>query len=115
MSAAVGGSVLSTKIKMAFSGGIEMRLRITYTNCPTCASRWSSVARSGWDGQRVWPGLGQIGAMEATSGANGGGQWHREVHRDKILALVHRRDVGARLLLTDDWDAVGVPALMRQG
>eukprot|EP00315_Gephyrocapsa_oceanica_P009454 CAMPEP_0185306338 /NCGR_PEP_ID=MMETSP1363-20130426/16020_1 /TAXON_ID=38817 /ORGANISM="Gephyrocapsa oceanica, Strain RCC1303" /LENGTH=86 /DNA_ID=CAMNT_0027903621 /DNA_START=305 /DNA_END=565 /DNA_ORIENTATION=- len=38
MSAAVGGSVLLTKMKMAFSGGIEMRLRITYTNWPTVRS-----------------------------------------------------------------------------
>jgi hypothetical protein len=29
----VGGSVLETKMKMALSAGMEMRLRITYTNC----------------------------------------------------------------------------------
>ena len=96
-----------------------MRLRMTYTNCPTCASRWSPVARSGWDGQRVWLGLGLMGAMGATSGADvcvgEGGQWHRQIQRDEILALVHRRDVGARFLLTDDWDAVWVPAHRRQG
>merc|ERR1719399_2652263 len=38
MRAAVGGSVLLTKMKMALSEGIEIRLRITYTNWPTVRS-----------------------------------------------------------------------------
>lgn len=38
ISAAVGGSTSSTKIKIAFSGDNLMRLRITYTNWPTVRS-----------------------------------------------------------------------------
>ena len=36
--APIGGNVLRTKMKIAFSGGSAMRLRITYTNCPTLRS-----------------------------------------------------------------------------
>ena len=38
MSAAVGGSVLLTKMKMALSEGMVMRFRMTYTNWPTVKS-----------------------------------------------------------------------------
>lgn len=36
--AAVGGSVLFTKMKIAFSALNLMRFRMTYTNCPTVRS-----------------------------------------------------------------------------
>jgi hypothetical protein len=38
ISAAVGGRTSSTKMKMAFSGESLIRLRMTYTNCPTVRS-----------------------------------------------------------------------------
>lgn len=38
MSAAVGGNTSSTKMNIAFSGASLIRLRMTYTNCPTVRS-----------------------------------------------------------------------------
>ena len=56
--APVGGSTFFTKMKMAFSGLSRIRLRITYTNCPTVRSAGTRYLHARGGGGGRWRGGG---------------------------------------------------------
>lgn len=90
--AAVGGRVSSTNIKIAFSGASLIRLRITYTNCPTVRScAW----RGGWKKKERGR---EKRYQEIVRCAMVAGFTHRGY---QVLLFIYRRDVRPVCFLAD--------------
>jgi hypothetical protein len=83
--APVGGSTLLMKMKMAFSGLSLMRLRMTYTNCPTVRSAGTRYFFLSMSGMSLRSAFSQITYTAQTSSISTHGPSEIHASRANIL------------------------------